>query len=169
MPAPLLVQAVQTVYGQHPAVNVADGCWVSPKSLFVCFGGAARCSWTQQVKKIASRRQRDTKLCVRVLHVPFVQIKKVDDLRGDISRLELSVGAAKAEYDKLKAANLSETARFAAERRAEYLQMLENFTATQVGLGVWWLGVGRRGGGCQPCSGADCVVGQLWRLPTGWP
>lgn len=49
-----------------------------------------------------------------------------------MSRLELSIGAAKAEYDKIKAANLSETARFAAERRAEYLQMLENFTATQV-------------------------------------
>ena len=62
------------------------------------------------------------------------QIKKVDELRGDISRLELSLGSAKAEYDKIKAANLSETARFAAERRAEYLQMLENFTATQVGL-----------------------------------
>ena len=58
----------------------------------------------------------------------------MDDLRGDISRLELSVSAAKAEYDKIKAANLSETARFAAERRAEYTQMLENFTATQVGL-----------------------------------
>lgn len=64
------------------------------------------------------------------------QIKKVDDLRGDISRLELSLGAAKAEYDKIKAANLSETARFAAERRAEYIQMLENFTATQVRSGV---------------------------------
>lgn len=60
------------------------------------------------------------------------QIKRVDDLRGDVSRLELSLGAAKAEYDKIKAANLSETARFAAERRAEYTQMLENFTATQV-------------------------------------
>jgi hypothetical protein len=158
-----------------------------------------------------------------VLHHSLVQIKKVDDLRGDISRLELSVGAAKAEYDKLKAANLAETARFAAERRAEYLQMLENFTATQVWLALWWLGVGTGGwrpyseagfghrvpagagahcgdlgaaaerraeylqvlenftamqvrlgwwigvGGCRPCSGADCVVGQLWRLPTGWP
>lgn len=60
------------------------------------------------------------------------KIKRVEELRGDVSRLELSIGAAKAEYDKIKAANLSETARFAAERRAEYLQMLENFTATQV-------------------------------------
>lgn len=62
----------------------------------------------------------------------------MDELRGDISRLELSLGAAKAEYDKIKAANLSETARFAAERRAEYIQMLENFTATQVGRGGGW-------------------------------
>lgn len=86
-----------------------------------------------------------TPACVYVLsHVSssLVQIKKVDELRGDISRLELSLGSAKAEYDKIKAANLSETARFAAERRAEYLQMLENFTATQVGVrtaGAWAL------------------------------
>lgn len=66
------------------------------------------------------------------MHCVWPQIKKVDDLRGDISRLELSLGSAKAEYDKLKAANLSETARFAMERRAEYIEMLENFTATQV-------------------------------------
>jgi hypothetical protein len=56
----------------------------------------------------------------------------VDELRTDVSRLELSIGAAKAEYDKIKAANVAETARFAAERRAEYSAMLENFTATQV-------------------------------------
>lgn len=76
-----------------------------------------------------------TPACTALLPVPpcLVQVKKVDELRGDISRLELSLGSAKAEYDKLKAANLSETARFAAERRAEYLQMMENFTATQVG------------------------------------
>eukprot|EP00882_Tetradesmus_deserticola_P031814 GHRQ01035987.1.p1 GENE.GHRQ01035987.1~~GHRQ01035987.1.p1 ORF type:complete len:138 (+),score=70.31 GHRQ01035987.1:187-600(+) len=60
------------------------------------------------------------------------KVKRVDDLRTDISRLELSIGAAKAEYDKIKAANVAETARFAAERRAEYSAMLENFTATQV-------------------------------------
>lgn len=57
----------------------------------------------------------------------------MDELRGDVARLELSVGAARAEYDKIKAANVAETARFAAERRAEYSAMLENFTATQVG------------------------------------
>lgn len=61
-----------------------------------------------------------------------IKVKRVDELQGDISCLELSIGAAKAEYDKIKAANLSETARFAAERRAEYCQMLEAFTATQV-------------------------------------
>eukprot|EP00878_Enallax_costatus_P044804 GHUV01053557.1.p1 GENE.GHUV01053557.1~~GHUV01053557.1.p1 ORF type:complete len:166 (+),score=67.33 GHUV01053557.1:490-987(+) len=60
------------------------------------------------------------------------KVKRVEELRNDISCLELSIGAARAEYDKIKAANLSETARFAAERRAEYMQMLENFTATQV-------------------------------------
>lgn len=60
------------------------------------------------------------------------QVKRVEELRNDIACLELSIGAAKAEYDKIKVANLSETARFAAERRAEYMQMLENFTATQV-------------------------------------
>lgn len=63
-------------------------------------------------------------------------MKRVEELRNDISCLELSIGAAKAEYDKIKAANLSETARFATERRAEYTQMLENFTATQVGTAV---------------------------------
>ncbi|WIA09894.1 hypothetical protein OEZ85_010108 [Tetradesmus obliquus] len=60
------------------------------------------------------------------------KVKRVDELRGDVARLELSVGAARAEYDKIKAANVAETARFAAERRAEYSAMLENFTATQV-------------------------------------
>ncbi|KAF6260469.1 hypothetical protein COO60DRAFT_892770 [Scenedesmus sp. NREL 46B-D3] len=62
------------------------------------------------------------------------KVKRVDELRTDVARLELSIGAAKAEYDKIKAANVAETARFAAERRAEYSVMLENFTATQVGL-----------------------------------
>jgi hypothetical protein len=62
----------------------------------------------------------------------WCKVKRVDELRTDVSRLELSIGAAKAEYDKIKAANVAETARFAAERRAEYSAMLENFTATQV-------------------------------------
>eukprot|EP00879_Flechtneria_rotunda_P009329 GHRR01009767.1.p2 GENE.GHRR01009767.1~~GHRR01009767.1.p2 ORF type:complete len:234 (+),score=100.44 GHRR01009767.1:1672-2373(+) len=61
-----------------------------------------------------------------------IKVKRVDDLKGEISCLELSISAAKAGYDKIKAVNLAETARFAAERRAEYSQMLENFTATQV-------------------------------------
>jgi len=77
------------------------------------------------------------------------QIKRVEELRGDVSRLELSIGAAKAEYDKIKAANLSETARFAAERRAEYLQMLENFTATQVRLA------------CTPPTGSLAACGTM--------
>jgi hypothetical protein len=62
----------------------------------------------------------------------LAQVRRVDELRNDISCLELSISAAKAEYDKIKAVNLSEAARFAAERRAEYSVMLENFTATQV-------------------------------------
>lgn len=36
-------------------------------------------------------------MCLHLLHISSAQIKKVDDLRGDIPRLELSVGAAKAE------------------------------------------------------------------------
>eukprot|EP00775_Hariotina_reticulata_P008356 gene8356-8540_t len=60
------------------------------------------------------------------------KVKRVEELRTDISRLELSITSAKAEYEKIKAANLTETARFAAERRAEYSLMLENFTAIQV-------------------------------------
>eukprot|EP00879_Flechtneria_rotunda_P026570 GHRR01028342.1.p1 GENE.GHRR01028342.1~~GHRR01028342.1.p1 ORF type:complete len:116 (-),score=57.90 GHRR01028342.1:46-393(-) len=64
--------------------------------------------------------------------IVVLQVKRVDDLKGEISCLELSISAAKAGYDKIKAVNLAETARFAAERRAEYSQMLENFTATQV-------------------------------------
>jgi hypothetical protein len=88
-------------------------------------------------------------LCARA--PPLLQVRKVDDLRGDISRLELSVGAAKAEYDKIKTANLSETARFAAERRAEYVQMLENFTATQVGPCECVSGAKTCSGSLQPC------------------
>ncbi|KAF6260499.1 hypothetical protein COO60DRAFT_1684872 [Scenedesmus sp. NREL 46B-D3] len=67
-----------------------------------------------------------------LLCVATCPVKRVDELRTDVARLELSIGAAKAEYDKIKAANVAETARFAAERRAEYSVMLENFTATQV-------------------------------------
>jgi cell division protein FtsB len=62
----------------------------------------------------------------------WLQLKRVEELKMDISRLELSITSAKAEYEKIKAANLSETTRFAAERRAEYSLMLENFTAIQV-------------------------------------
>lgn len=89
-----------------------------------------------------------------LLCVVLLQTKRVDDLRTDISCLELSIGAAKAEYEKIKAVNLAETARFAAERRAEYMSMLENFTATQVGSLL------TQGGGCQQfvASSSDGVV-----------
>jgi hypothetical protein len=80
----------------------------------------------------------------------------VDELRTDVSRLELSIGAAKAEYDKIKAANVAETARFAAERRAEYSAMLENFTATQ----VWqWGFIGHHVNSCAISSVHSCSRG----------
>lgn len=78
----------------------------------------------------ASAARQPAVLCCWLL---LLQVKRVEELRTDISRLELSITSAKAEYEKIKAANLTETARFAAERRAEYSLMLENFTAIQVG------------------------------------
>ena len=68
--------------------------------------------------------------------------KQIEDLRLEISRLEISINVAKGEYDKIKTANNSETARFVSERRAEYMSMVENLAATQVAaserfLEVW--------------------------------
>lgn len=60
------------------------------------------------------------------------KVKRLDALRGDISKQELSIGAAKSEYEKIKTANDQELQRCTAERRQEYMQMVENFGATQV-------------------------------------
>ncbi|GBF95905.1 sorting nexin 2A-like [Raphidocelis subcapitata] len=68
--------------------------------------------------------------------------KKSEDLRTEVAQLELSIGSARAEYDRIKAINRDELERFAAERRAKYAAMVENFAATQVAaherlLEVW--------------------------------
>jgi hypothetical protein len=68
--------------------------------------------------------------------------KKSEDLRTEVAQLELSIGSARAEYDRIKAINRDELERFAAERRAKYAAMVENFAATQVGGG------GEGGTGC---------------------
>jgi hypothetical protein len=60
--------------------------------------------------------------------------KRADDLRTEVSQLELSIGAAAAEYARIRDINREELARFTKERRAEYGAMVENFAATQVGF-----------------------------------
>ncbi|KIY99426.1 hypothetical protein MNEG_8536 [Monoraphidium neglectum] len=68
--------------------------------------------------------------------------KRAEDLRTEIAQLELSIGSARAEYEKIAEINRSELERFGRERRAEYTAMVENFAATQVAaserlLEVW--------------------------------
>jgi len=79
--------------------------------------------------------------------------KQIEDLRLEISRLEISIGVAKGEYDKIKTANNTETARFISERRAEYMSMVENLAATQVAASERflevWLQVARELGASQ--------------------
>jgi hypothetical protein len=67
--------------------------------------------------------------------------RRADDLKGEAAQLELSVGAARAEYERLVAINRAELERFGRERRGEYSVMVENFAATQVGgvcMGFAW-------------------------------
>lgn len=78
--------------------------------------------------------------------------KRVDDLRTEAAQLDLSIGAARAEYERLKGINRGELARFAVERRREYGAMVENFAATQVAaaerlLEVWLQLAGEMGAG----------------------
>jgi hypothetical protein len=79
--------------------------------------------------------------------------KQIEELRLEVSRLEISIGVAKGEYDKIKATNGSETARFVSERRCEYMAMVENLAATQVAASERflevWLQVARELGATQ--------------------
>ncbi|KAI8464908.1 MAG: hypothetical protein J3K34DRAFT_438762 [Monoraphidium minutum] len=68
--------------------------------------------------------------------------KRAEDLRSEIAQLELSIGSARTEYERIADINRSELERFGRERRAEYAAMVENFAATQVAaserlLEVW--------------------------------
>jgi len=68
--------------------------------------------------------------------------KRAEDLKTEAAQLDLSVGAARSEYERIKDINKSELERFGRERRAEYAVMVENFAATQVAacervLEVW--------------------------------
>lgn len=57
--------------------------------------------------------------------------RRLGALKEEASQLELSIGAARSQYDKIKAANKSELQRFDSEHRTDLLAMLQSFAAVQ--------------------------------------
>ena len=71
----------------------------------------------------------------RVLGGDQAKLRRAEELKSEAAQLELSVGAAWAEYERVKAANKKELERVSQERRAELSAMVEALAATQVAAG----------------------------------
>jgi len=60
------------------------------------------------------------------------QARRLEELRNDVSKLEYSLAAASAEYERIAAVNQQELVRLQAEQKEDMLRMAHAFTTTQV-------------------------------------
>lgn len=91
--------------------------------------------------------------------------RRVAELQLDMSRLEMSIMAAKAEYDRIKAANLQELSRIQGEMRMDFTHMLRMFAVAQAAsserlLEVWLQAAGELGAGPTELEQARAGLGR---------
>ena len=78
------------------------------------------------------RPYTNTRSPLRVSHrLPACLPAQVAELKDDISKLELSIMASKAEYDKILHVNTDELARHRRELHADWMHMLHNVAVVQ--------------------------------------
>ncbi|KAF5835184.1 hypothetical protein DUNSADRAFT_7774, partial [Dunaliella salina] len=60
------------------------------------------------------------------------QARRLEELRNDVSKLEYSLAAASAEYERIASVNQQEFVRLQAEQKEDMQRMVHAFTTTQV-------------------------------------
>ena len=78
----------------------------------------------------------------KVLGGDPVRLRKMEELKGEVVKLEQSIAAAHAEYEKIKSANFKEMSRLQSDMRQDLSHMLRQFAAGQAAsagrsLEVW--------------------------------
>lgn len=59
------------------------------------------------------------------------KVRYLNELKSDVNQLELSISAARTEYQKIRDVNQQELTRFRDERSADMMQLMQNFAVVQ--------------------------------------